>query len=248
MSEELLPQRRHYRIIVFFRMPSDQVKVEFPSGFQIREINGYGIGGIVLRQRRPLYSVVVPTRLVTSQTALHFLNAIEVRGKRVKTGVLVMRYDTSSRLNAWIRRGRWRNYHHARFEIAASPESIRARCDSDDQLMHVKLRAVPRPTLSPRSIFHSMDQLHDILETDLRSFRLTRPACCRRGLAPPTIARPQVIPLHVTEIESSLFRDPRRFLAGAAEFDSAYWLREDVVAWCEQRAMRADIATDIATA
>ncbi|MGM0487609.1 MAG: hypothetical protein ACQESR_12730 [Planctomycetota bacterium] len=219
------------------------MKIKFPSGFQLRVINGYGIGGIVLRQRRVVRSPLVPARLATSQTALHFLNAVQIRKQRVKTGVLVLRYDTSSRLNAWIRRRSRRNYHHAHFEIADSAESIRVRCVSDDQVMRLKMTAVPRRTLSPRSIFHSKDQLREVLQEDLRSFRLTRPARRRRGLTTPTICRSQVVPLQVTEIESSVFRDPERLLGGAAEFDSAYWLREEEVVWSEQMAVCCDIAT-----
>ncbi|MFW6168916.1 MAG: hypothetical protein ACODAD_00400 [Planctomycetota bacterium] len=246
MSEDFLTQRRHCRVVVFFRMPLQQVKIELPAEVQLRLLNGYGIGGIVLRQRRAIYSSLIPGRLVTSESALHFLSAIQMRKQRVKTGALVMRYDTSSRLNTWICRCGRRSYHHAHFEIADSPESIRVRGDSDDQLMHVKMTGTPRRTLSPRSIFHSKDQLRQILQEDLRSLRLTGPACYRSGLTAPTIWRSQLVPLKVTEIESSVFQDPERFLGGAAEFDSAYWLRDDEAAWSEQG--EGAVCCDIATA
>lgn len=230
--------------MAFYRVVPDRVNIGLPPGFQLRAINGYGIGGIVLVQRAAVRSSLLPARLTTCGTALHFIDAVGVEQKHVGTGSLIIRHDTSSRLNAWLRRS-WpwhRRSHHACFRIVESAESITVQCDSDDHVVHVSLSAQPQRNLSQRSVFRSKDQLLQILQNDLRCVRLTR---CRQRRPPAgrAICRSQLIPLSVRHIESSVFKNPQWFPDGAAEFDSAYWLRDDELVWNEQRAVCCDIAT-----
>ena len=79
-----------------------------------------------------------------------------------------------------------------------------------------------------------------MLQDDLRCVRLV-PRKRRRNTAPRFLCR--LIPLHVSHLESSVFADPQWFLDGAAEFDSAYWLRDEEVVWSKQASICCDIAT-----
>ena len=102
--------------------------------------------------------------------------------------------------------------------------------------------AHPQPTPPSQSMFLSKDQVLEMLQDDLRATGLIPKR--RRGNANGrSICQSQLIPLHVTQLQSSVFADPQRFPDDAAQFDSAYWLREDEVVWSEQGTVCCDIAT-----
>ena len=242
MREEPVPRNRDCRIVAFYRVVPGLLNIGFPPGFELRAINGYGIGGIVLVQRPAVRSSLIPARLVTFESALHFIDVMQIRQQHTRTGSLIIRHDTSSRLNTWLHRPWRRCSHHACFRITETPDSIAVECDSDDQVVHVAIKARPERRLSRRSVFQSKDQLLQILHDDLKFVRLTRDRQ-RRGGSERIICRSQLMPLKVQHIESSVFGDPRWFREGAAEFDSAYQLRDDELVWNEHAAVCCDVAT-----
>ena len=135
---------------------------------------------------------------------------------------------------------RWRSRrHHARVRIIESPELIRVECNSDDQMMHVAIDAQPRQDADLRSVFRPKHQLMRILLDDMRGlpFVARRP---RRDANLQSDCHFRLVPLQVENLESSVFTDPARFPDGAAEYDSAYWLRDDEVVWSEQGAVCFD--------
>ncbi len=229
------------RIVVFYRIAPERSKVVLPSGYRLREINGYGIGGIVLVRRPAGHPTLISTRLVAHCTVIHFVDVIRAGRRQPETGVLVMRYDTSSRLNALLGRGWRQRQHHARFRIIESGGSVSFQGDSDDRSMHVAFSAQPQQNLVHRSVFPAKEQLLQMLRDDLRCIRLTG-RVERRGDSQSAGGQLQMVPLRVERLESSLFADPQRFPDGAAEFDSAYCLRDKEVVWSEQGAVCCDIA------
>jgi len=244
MRKWLVPKRQDCRIVIFYRVAPDRAKITFPTGYQLREINGYAVGGIAVTRRCVIHPSLLPTRLVARETVLHFVHALRAGRQQVRTGALVLRHDTSSRWKSWVRSGwQWRQpHHHARVRFVESPDSINIQCDSDDRLMHVAIRAQPRQCPSHLSVFPSRGQLLRMLCEDLPGLRLAGRSGRYRS-ANRSSSELQMVPLQVEHLESSLFDDPQRFPGGAAEFDSAYSLRDTEVVWSEQGAVCCDIAT-----
>lgn len=229
---------------MLYRVQPERTAIALPDGLQLRALdNGFAVGGIALVRRSPVSSSLLPLRLVTSKNVLHFLSVERMRRDHLQTGAIVMRYDTSSRWNAWVGRGwHWgRRHHHARVEICDSTESIRVRCDSDDHAMHLAFCARPRRDASRASVFQAKDRLLQMLQHDLRGVLPLRNRGSRT--AGRRLCQSQLIPLRIEQLESSLFDDADHFADGAAEFDSAYWLRDDEVVWSGSGSLCCDIAT-----
>jgi hypothetical protein len=243
MGKQPLYNRQDCRIVLFYRLAPDRAQRVLPDYLEPRTINGSAVGGIALVRRPLIRSSLVPRRLVTNATVIHFMSALRQRHQKTHSGSLIMRRDTSSRVGAWIFGG-WngqRRHHHARFEMEQASGAFCIDCDSDDRCMHVSLRAQPQRHLVQPSLFGTKDQLLELLHSDFARLRLVRKSRVASGSRRRTY-RCQLIPLLVRHLESSLFGDSDAFPPGAAEFDSGFWLREEEFVWSEENAVCCDIA------
>lgn len=244
MGMSAVPARIDRRILILYRIAPEHAERMMVPGHQPRKLKGYSLGGIALVRCARVHSPLLPARMMACENALHFVCGLRIVQQRAEASALVMRYDTSSRLHAWIGgERRWHcRHHHARFEVQESPEMIDIECDSDDRRSHVAIQAHLDRKICRQSVFHSTDQVLHLLQSELRSLGLTR--CDGSGSSRRrSIRQSQLIPLRVDRLESSLFEDQQRFPAGSVQFDSAYWLRDDELVWSDDGTLRCDVAT-----
>jgi hypothetical protein len=244
MSKRAVPGPYDCRIITLFRFDPRQIRFSLPAGMALRQAaRDIGVGGVVVFRRQAMGSSLLPLRPAAHKTVLHFLSAESWRRGQLQTGAVVMRYDTSSRWNAWVGRGWYggRRHHHARVDVAHAVDAIQVRCESDDHAMRFVLDARPQRDADRLSAFASKDLVMQILRHDLREVSLLRQM--RPGSGRRSMCQTQLVPLGVEQLESSFFDDPQLFGRGAAQFDSAYWLRDEEVVWSEQGSLCCDIAT-----
>ena len=232
------------RVVVLFRIASKELEALLPAGIRPREVGGRALAGIALIRRRLLRPPIVPERFAESNSVVHYINVVRERAGRFDAGVFVTRYDTSSRLRAWIGGGRgvrgWRS-HHARFHVSESAETIEFIGNSDDRIMHLALRARVAQAVPATSVFRSPQQALEFQ---------------RRGLVHLGLLQPDLVhasesgfddhlrfqPLAVERLESSVFEDKRGFARGTTEFDSAFWLQHDAFSWSGQNGPCCDVA------
>jgi hypothetical protein len=234
---------RDCRIVAFFRVDPARIEIPLPAKTQLHRVADRAIGGFAMTRRAVMGSYLVPAPLIRRERVVHFLYAERPESQGAQPGAIVLRCDTSSRLDAWIGRSwRWRRRrHHARFHIAASADQIDVRCDSDDRRMHMLLRARPMATPPAQSILRSKAQVFRLLRGDLHLLHPPGPAS--RGAAAGRLLSPsQLIPLQVERLEATFFRDPDRFAEGAVEFDSAYMIRDEEMVWSSDAGTCREVA------
>jgi hypothetical protein len=207
-------------------------------------IHGCALGGIAVICRNALRVGLLPRRMVSPVTALHFVDVLRPATDtgQLEPGALIVRCDTSSRVKAWLGSTRaWQRRYHARFRIVSSFRRVVVECDSDDRQIHVAVAGQPQPLLATRSWFGSTNQLMQLLRSDLFGLRLL-PDASRHLPTPGSPHAAQLIPLQIQRLESSLFEDSPWFPRGTAVFDSAYWVRADELVWGRQEAFCGDAA------
>ncbi len=244
MRTPAVPNRMDRRILILYRFAPDLAERILRPSYQPRKLSGCVLGGIALVRCVGVHSRLLPARIIACENALHFINGVRIEQQRAETGVLVMRYDTSSRLHAWMGgERRWHcRHHHARFCVVESPDAIDICCDSDDLQVHVAMKARVARSICRQSVFRSTDQVLHQLQHELRCLGLTRRDTGNLSSSRPT-RRSQLIPLSVERLESSIFSDAQQFPSGSVEFDSAFWLRDDELVWSDEEAICCDVAT-----
>ena len=180
--------RQGRRILILYRFSPELAESCLRPGYEPRQLKGYALGGIALVRRHGVRSPLIPARIISSENALHFVDAVQTVRQRAEASAMIMRHDTSSRLHAWIGgRGRWQCPHyHARFRVVESPESIDICGDSDDRQMHVAVKARLTRGMRRESMFRSTDQVLRLLQNELRSLGLIHRD--RGGSADPRLA------------------------------------------------------------
>lgn len=231
------------RIIVLYRCAPQRLGPLLPDGLAPREFRGYALAGLALVRRRIWRGALWPERMSTVANLLHFVDSHRERDDLGAGETLVLRCDTSSRLSAILRTPRRfrQRQNHAQFRIRQESGAISIDCRSDDRSMHVAFRARPQRDPPDSSLFRSPEQLRQLLHEQLRYLDLL-PSTDRPKAAAGEGVRRHLIPLRVEHLQSSYFDDTERFPAGAAEFDSAYWLRSEEVVWLGAGRLCCDIA------
>lgn len=219
------------RILILYRVSTAALEQVLPAAAEPREVADRALAGIAFRRRRTMRSGWVPAQLGTSQCATHFVLLRKCRGAGCHPGVVALRHDCSSRWQAW-----WSSAgrsHHARFEVADYVDSLELAGDSDDRVMQLRFKAHPARGLPYRSIFRSIPQVTDYLADDLAGLGLLQ----SRQVAEESSggwAHLRLEPLEVAQLESSIFDRWRQASPGLVEFDSAFSLREDQLAWSQE--------------
>lgn len=232
------------RIVVFFRVDPQAAAGALPPGSAAREIKGCGLAGIAIARRRSVPSTWLPDRFSTFHQAVHFVLAARTPTPRGGSGAVVARSDTSSRLLVWMgEHGLIRlRQQHARFRVVETREAIELVGDSDDRRMHLALKGRVTRWLPRQSVFGSVAQAHDFVRLDLEDLGLIGPETGSGG-AGRGARRSRLQPLALERVEASWFDDSPLATAGALEFDSAFWVRDDELAWSPHAAFCCDVAT-----
>ena len=132
------------RILVNYRVNPDVLQAVLPPPFHPKLVRGVAIAGICLIRLRGIRPTFVPSWLgISSENAAHRM-AVEWQDAtgRHREGVYIPRRDTSSRLNS-LAGGRLFPgvHHHARFTVHETADRFEIALRSDDDGMHLKVRA-----------------------------------------------------------------------------------------------------------
>jgi hypothetical protein len=218
------------RILILYRVSAAALEQRLSAAVELRQMADCALAGIAFRRRRTMRSRLVPARFGTSQCATHFVRLPTSSVPGHPAGVLALRHDSTSRWEVW-----WTaagGGHHARFRVVDSADSLELVGDSDDRQMHLFLRAQVARSLPDGSMFRSVPQAAECLAADLAGLGLLRTA---HGAGQGGVwSHLRLEPLDVTRLESSFFDRWREQCPGLVEFDSAFSLREDQLAWSQE--------------
>lgn len=217
------------RILILYRVSAAVLEQLLPAATTRTGVE-CALAGIAFRRRRMMRSRLVPARFGTSQCVTHFVRLPAGSGARGRSSVLALRHDNSSRWQTW-----WTaagGGHHARFRVVDGIDSLELAGESDDRQMHLFLRARVTRSLPEGSMFRSVPQAAECLAADLAGLGLLGSAnVMGQGGA---WSHLRMEPLDVTQLESSFFDRWREQGPGLVEFDSAFSLREDQLAWSHE--------------
>lgn len=220
------------RISILYRVDSDVSANLLPPPFRPRLVRGSGIAGVCLTRFAQLRTRFVPPFLgMSAEDAVHWVAAEWDSGQGPRTGVYILRRDTSSRLVA-LAGGRLLPgvRHHARFKTAEDVETIDIAMDSDDDQTHVDVAGRLVPQWPGGSSFSSLNDAAEFeRQCSIRYSESQRPAEyvgveCH-------VTECSVVPMVATRTVSSIWDDGRMFPPGTVQYDSALAMRNVVHVW-----------------
>ena len=226
----VLRSRIARRLLVNHRADPAVVSRMLPSGFRPLTHDGWAIVGICLIRLDRLRPAGAPAAIGHRSENIAHRVAVEWDGPAgPRTGVLVLRRDTSSRLVAGLG-GRAFPGVHSRGRIHAYD----ARCEmrislvSDD--LSVIVDAKPTADLPATSIFRTLDEASAFFEQGTIGWS---PGHRRGSIEGIELSCPdwQVEPLAIRHAASSFLDDTTRFPAGSIELDHALLLRDLDAEW-----------------
>lgn len=215
------------RILVNFRVQPKVVRKLLPPGFRPKLVRGWAMAGICLIRLKDIRPRGVPAMFgVDSENAAHRIAVEWDEAGRQREGVFIPRRDTNSILNRLGGGRLFPGVHHAAtFCVWESGERFKLEMKSKDGGTFVRVLARTTAGLPERSVFSSLTEASDFflggalgwsaratgegfdgLELSCREWRMT--------------------PLDVEFVESSFFGNRELFPTGAAEFDSAFLMRD----------------------
>jgi len=213
------------RILVNFRVRANVAGQLLPRPFRPRLVNGWAMAGICLIRLEDMRPRWLPKLCgVSSENAAHRIAVEWTEEGRSREGVFIPRRDTNSLLNRVAGGRLFPGVHHrARFRCRQSETRFEVELRSRDGETHVKVVARLTDNWPPSSVFASLDEASAFF----------RGGGC--GWSPSNNCALEGVELHtetwamhalaVEQVESSFFKEPRRFPRGSVEFDSALLMR-----------------------
>ena len=227
------------RMLVNFRIKPERVAPLLPSFFRPKLVKGWAMAGICLIRLRDIRPKGFAAAFgVTSENAAHRIVVEWDENGAVREGVFIPRRDTSSALQSLVGGRIFPGIHHAAdFAVNEVGGDYQLDMKSRDDETLVRLQARQAKTLSPRSVFASLDEASDFFARGSAGYSATnKPDCCD-GLELFTSGW-RTEPLDVTLVESSFFDDPKTFPAGTIEFDCALLMQNIAHEWRALRQMK----------
>jgi hypothetical protein len=220
------------RILANYRVDPEVMSAMVPAPFRPKLVRGCAIGGVCLirlTKIRPGF-LRLPWGL-RSENAAHRIAVEWDDDEGTQQGVYIPRRDTNSRLNSLVGGRLFPGIHnHARFSVAESDEEVAVAVESDDHKVRLKVCGRVSDSLPASSVFRSVDEASAFFEAGSMGYSVTdRPG--RFDALELQCRNWSVVPLAVSEIESTFFEDRRLFPAGSAEFDCALLMRGVQHAW-----------------
>src|SRR4051812_6485613 len=159
------------RMLVNYRVRPEALRAILPSPFRPKLVEGWGMAGICLIRLKDIRPRGIPRMLgINSENAAHRI-AVEwdsEEGPRegpstsLRTGVYIIRRDSSSRFNALAGGRLFPGVHHrAQFVVRESDRELQLGMKSDDGATVVDVRAAIDGTFPSNSIFPSLDRASD---------------------------------------------------------------------------------------
>jgi hypothetical protein len=214
------------RMLVNFRVAPEALARILPAPFRPKFLKGWGMAGICLIRLRDVRPRGLPAWMgITSENAAHRI-AVEwdENGAR-REGVFIPRRDTGLWLNRLLGGRIFPGEHHAAdFRVEETTDRYSLEMRSRDSEFRLKVVGRIAKSLSPGSVFASVEEVSAFFESGAVGWSVTR----RQGVFDGLELRSfdwRVEPLAVDEVESSFFADASSFPSGSVEFDSALLMR-----------------------
>jgi len=226
------------RILVNYRIDPEVAAKLIPDPFRPQIVGGHAIGGICLIRLARLRPRFLPAACgFTSENAAHRFAVEWTEGNQLRRGVYIPRRDSSSWFNTLVGGRLFPGLHHrARFAVQESETRWSVRFASVDGSAAVSVDAELADRVPAGSVFGDLTEATEFFRAGANGFSPAACPDCYDGLKLQA-DRWSLEPLDVRQVSSSLFDDRGQFPAGAAEFDSAFLMRNVPHRWVTLPAM-----------
>lgn len=220
------------RILANYRIEPNVLQKHLPAPFRPKLVNGWGIAGVCLIRLMETRPRFIPAGFgFSSENAAHRIAVEWDKEGQTHQGVYVPRRDTSSRLNSAIGGRVFTGvHHHAHFTVNEQNSHYSVKLDSDDNTLHMHIKAQETDTFPTTSVFPSLQAVSDFFEAGSLGYSPAKGDTHFDGLELDSF-RWQVSPLDVTHIASSFFDDGELFPAGSIQFDCALLMQNIPHQW-----------------
>ena len=148
-----------------------------------------------------------------------------------RNGVYIPRRDTNSILNSFAGGRVFPGiHHHAKFTVSETGAHYSVTMESDDGEAAVHVSGNVVSSISPSSVFGSLESASEFFERGSLGYSATDTGGKFDGLEL-KCENWSVDSLKISEVRSSYFEDGSRFPSGAIEFDCALLMRNIVHEW-----------------
>jgi len=220
------------RMLVNFRCDPVVLSRILPPPFRPKLVNGRGMAGICLIRLGGIKPAFLPGHAgLTSENAAHRIAVEWGEAGETREGVYIPRRDTSSALNRLVGGKIFPGEHHAAtFYVRESGERFKLEMKSRDGGTFVRVQARMTDRLPTDSIFRSLAEASDFFQGGALGWSARTAADGFDGLEL-RCREWRMTPLAVELVESSFFGNRELFPPGAAEFDSAFLMRDIQHEW-----------------
>jgi hypothetical protein len=220
------------RILVNYRVQPEVLRRLLPPPFEPKIAGGWGMAGICLIRLAELRPQGIPARMgISSENAAHRVAVEWGPAEARQEGVFVRRRDTSAWWNVAAGGTLFPGVHHrADFDVHETPERLRVALRSRDGDTRVTVAGRCASALPASSVFGSVAEASQFFALGSRGYSPTDKPGVFDGLELRT-DQWKVVPLEVSELESSLFASSDLFPAGSAHFDCALLMRNIPHEW-----------------
>ena len=213
------------RILVNFRVRPDVAATLLPLPFRPKLVNGWAMAGICLIRLEDMRPAWLPSWCgVVSENAAHRIAVEWSENGRTREGVFIPRRDTNSLLNR-IAGGRFFPgvHHPARFRSNEDGSRFEVELRSRDGETRVSVAGRVTDSWPTRSVFKNLEDASVFFRNGGCGWSPVN-GCSLEGVELRT-ENWEMRALEIESVASSYFSDPRRFPAGAVEFDCALLMR-----------------------
>jgi hypothetical protein len=220
------------RILVNFRCDPNVLEKVLPPPFRPRLVHGFGMAGICLIRLRNVRPAGLPAAMgFTSENAAHRIAVEWNENDTHYEGVFIPRRDSNSILNCLAGGRLFPGVHHeAVFKKWETDTRVKVEMNSNDKTTFIRVNARLADELPRTSVFKSLEEASNFFLGGMLGWSL----CPTTGEFEGMELRCDswhLQPLAVEHVESSLFDDASIFPKGAAEFDSAFLMRDIEHTW-----------------
>jgi uncharacterized protein YqjF (DUF2071 family) len=234
------------RLLVSYRIDPDQVQALLPDVFRPQLVNGHAVGGVCFIRMGALRPAHFPRAAgVTTENAAHRFAVEWDDDQGSHTGVWIPRRDTNSRTTAAMGASIFPGaYHHARFQVTESADTIRIGVRSRDRAIQLSVSAAPATALDSQ-LFANLDEAADFFRRGALGFSPSTAHGCLDGVhlhSTNWTARP----MSISAMNSSLFDDATTFPEGSRALDSALLMTNITARWTADAATARGITNTAA--
>lgn len=216
------------RVLVNFRVRPEALEGMVPAPFRLKLVRGHAIAGVCLIRLAEVRPRGLPAWLgLASENAAHRIAVEWDEGGTVRRGVYVPRRDTDS----WINRlagGRVFPGHHgaAKFQVRDEGGKLSIEVCGEEGGLAVLVRGEETNRLPEDSVFRTFDEANEFFQEGSVGWSATPTPGLVDGIEL-SCTQWKMRPLAVSEVRSDFVSR----LGDAAEFDSAFVMRDIVHEW-----------------